>query len=425
MSGGTVGRVVRQARFHRVAWTGTLAAIALSVAVCAIVLSLASTLTSAGEQQLRAAEAGTDAVVRGAVLAESEGGPGESSTLRASLDVALVDQIRQLDGVAAASGDIEQFARLVVDGQLVEPPNVTTFVGRSWIADPELAEFSLDAGRAPDGGGEVVIDRATADHAGVELGERIGVLYGSGVIPADVVGIAGFGDVDRAPGTSTVLFDESQLADSLGRFDRILVRADGVSAEVLVAELAELDAVAAASAEVVTGADSTAERVGALRGAQVLVRGVLTGAAVLAVAVGALVVASTITITMAQRRRELALARLVGSERRQIVTAVLGEVGLVAALGAGLGVLASMLTFVPATSVLRSLGVDVPADVSGPGVVSPTIAGIVGVLAAVLGSLRPVVSRAQAEAGSALRAPTTAHPALLAPSRDRYARPAP
>ncbi|MCL9795173.1 FtsX-like permease family protein, partial [Frankia sp. AgKG'84/4] len=59
------------------------------------------------------------------------------------------------------------------------------------------------------------------------------------------------------------------------------------------------------------------------------------------------IVSSTFAFTVAQRRRELALLRLVGASRRQLRTLLFGEALLLGLVGSGIGVLAGrpMMTF--------------------------------------------------------------------------------
>ncbi|WP_410566276.1 FtsX-like permease family protein [Amycolatopsis sp. cmx-4-61] len=93
-----------------------------------------------------------------------------------------------------------------------------------------------------------------------------------------------------------------------------------------------------------------------------------TGVALMGVTLGfgaflaVFVIASTFAFTVAQRRRDLALLRLVGGSRRQLRRVLTGEavlLGTVGGMPAGLGVLAAQ------TRMLRDLGF-VPADFAAP-----------------------------------------------------------
>lgn len=371
-----------------------------SVAMTATVLNLASTLTSVGERDIRAAQAGEYAVVRGLPIVQEEGGPGESSVLRSPLDVAVLDRVAAVDGVDAATGEVERFAQLVVDGELVVSDDVASHVGRAWIGDAGLAPFALDSGRAPSGGGEIVVDVATARAAGVDVGDRVGVLYGTGIVEADVVGFATYGEAARQPGTATLFFDPAVIEEAVGQYDSVVARSDtrsgGEVAELLSNELGP-------GVEVVAGGAVTDEIVDAYNGSQLLVRGILVGAAFLAVVMGALVVAGTVAITIAQRRRDLALLRLVGGDRRQVFTSVLTEVGVVAVLSTAVGLAVSVLAARPATGVLRGLGIDIPDGAGRPSPAILSLVAVIGVVASLVAAVRPARAAASTPPVESLR----------------------
>jgi putative ABC transport system permease protein len=371
-----------------------------SVAMTATVLNLASTLTSAGERDIRAALAGEYAVVRGLPIVQEEGGPGESSVLRDPLDVSMLDRVAAVDAVDAAAGEVARFAQLVVGGELVVPEDVASHVGRAWIVDDRLAPFSLVAGRPPSGGGEVVVDVATARAAGVAVGDRVGVLYGTGIVEADVVGLATYGEANRQPATATLFFDPSVIEEAVGQYDAVVARSDTRSgrevAEVLAEELG-------AGVEVLVGSAATDEAVDAYNGSQLLVRGILAGAALLAIVMGALVVAGTVAITIAQRRRDLALLRLVGGDRRQVFASVLAEVGVVAIVGTAGGLAVSVLAARPAAWVLGRVGIVIPDGAGRPSPAILLLVGVIGVAASLVAAVRPARAAASTPPVESLR----------------------
>jgi putative ABC transport system permease protein len=398
--GRFVGRALTQVRFDRARWVGTALTIMLSVAITATVVGLAATLTSAGEREIRAARNGAHVVVRGLTIAAEEGAPGETSVLRTTLGTDVLDRVAAVGGVDAAAGDVERFAQLVVDGELFVDEDVSAHVGRAWFDDADLAQFVLVDGRPPRGGGEIVIDRAMATASGVAPGDRVGVLYGTGIIDADVVGIATFGSADRQPGTATLLFDPEVIEEAVGQYDSVVARSGSRSEQELATVIGDElgDGV-----EVLAGSAATDEAVETFNTSQLLVRGILLGAAVLATVTGALVVASTITITIAQRRRDLALLRLVGGERRQVFGSVLTEVGLVSLASVGLGLLLSVLAARPTSAVLRQVGIDLSADAGAPSVPVLALSALVGVAASLAAAIRPALAAASTPPVESLR----------------------
>ena len=61
-------------------------------------------------------------------------------------------------------------------------------------------------GSAPASAGEVALDRATADDAGVQVGDEVDLATPVGAASATVVGTTEFGDAASADGGGTVFF---------------------------------------------------------------------------------------------------------------------------------------------------------------------------------------------------------------------------
>ena len=158
-----------------------------------------------------------------------------------------------------------------------------------------------------------------------------------------LTGIARFGDVDSLGGATIALFDVAtarQVLDKPG-FDAVAVAAkDGVSQERLI------DAIALTlpdTAEVRTGSEQAAQDGEGVGEFVTFIRYFLLGFGGIALFVGAFVIFNTLSITVAQRTKELATLRTLGASRRQVLRSVILEgavLGVVAsAVGLGLGVL--------------------------------------------------------------------------------------
>jgi putative ABC transport system permease protein len=107
--------------------------------------------------------AGTDAYVRGASVIESDFGDQ-----RPRVDAALVDTVRGVDGVAAASGSIQGYTQIIdTEGSpSATPGNGAPTYGGNWIPVDELNPFVIVDGAPPASDDEVVIDKASADDTG-------------------------------------------------------------------------------------------------------------------------------------------------------------------------------------------------------------------------------------------------------------------
>ncbi len=124
------------------------------------------------------------------------------------MPASLVDVVREVDGVEAAEGGVGGYAQLVdLDGE----PLTTTgapFLGVSWGHEDALRPVTLDTGRAPDGLGEVAIDRGTAEDYGFTVGDHTTVLLANGTQPeVEIVGIFTFGEANNLLGARLTAFD--------------------------------------------------------------------------------------------------------------------------------------------------------------------------------------------------------------------------
>ena len=111
--------------------------------------------------------------------------------------------------------------------------------------------------------------------------------------------------------------------------------------------------------------------------------------AAIALFVGGFTIFNTLSITVGQRTRELALLRLVGAGRRQVFGSVLGEAaftGLIASLiGLGLGVVAAL----GLKALLKAFGITLPAAPLVFQARTPIVAIAVGVGVTVLSAIVP------------------------------------
>ena len=189
-----------------------------------------------------------------------------------------------------------------------------------------------------------MIDKNAADKYHFSVGDRTKVAVDAGVFPVKIVGVARYGNVDSLGGATFAVFDVKtaqrlfRLGDS---FTAISVEAKrGVAATRLVSELRKI---APATAQVRTGADQATKDEKDVAGFIKYIRYFLVGFGMVALFVGAFVIFNTLSITVAQRTRELATLRTLGASRRQVLRSVVLEafvIGLFASLvglAAGIG----------------------------------------------------------------------------------------
>ena len=174
------------------------------------------------------------------------------------------------------------------------------------------------------------------------MGDVIGASVQGPIRRYTITGIAKFGSVDSLGGATVAVFDTKTAQQLLGKdgYDLIAVSAKpGVSPDSLVREIKPL---LPARTEVQTGAEQAKAAAKDIAEFTKFIQYFLLAFGAVALFVGAFVIFNTLSITIAQRTRELATLRTLGASRRQVRRSVLLEgfvIGVVAsALGLALGV---------------------------------------------------------------------------------------
>jgi putative ABC transport system permease protein len=350
----------------------------------------------------------TDVEVRGTSLFEGDGG-----TTRAPVPASVLDAVREVEGVEAATGDVFGYAQLVgKDGKAYSTNGPPTF-GQNYDDDPRVSPYTLRQGEAPAGAGEVAIDARTAEQTGYAVGDEVPVLLPTGQQSFTLSGVFGFGETDNLGGASIAAF-EQETAEALFAPDGDLASVRvAAQAGVDPAELRERVAdVLPADVEALTGTESSAEQADEVKGFFGFFQTFLLVFAGIALFVGAFLIFNTFSILVAQRSRELALLRALGASRRQVTASVLVEavvVGLVASLiGLGLGVVVAK----GLQALINSFGGALP---SGALVIAPrtvVVSVVTGVVVTLLAALLPARRAARVPPVAAMRetaAPERSH----------------
>jgi putative ABC transport system permease protein len=259
---------------------------------------------------------------------------------RVPLAAEAVGTIAAVPGVGRAVGDVSVPVDLVsVRGSAV---------GHGW-SSAALTPFSLREGNAPSRAEEVVLDAELAQRVGVGVGDRIDLAVGASPAKYIVSGITAPPGADRLGGQPVLFFSDHQARLLSGRPDQVdtigVLARPGTDPDALAEQIRS--ALSGTEITTYTGVDRGDVEfldVGEARARLI----VLTlGFAATAIMIVLLVVASTLTLSIQQRRREFALLRAVGASRRQIHRMAGAEVLLVAGsaaiFGAGPGVAVASL----------------------------------------------------------------------------------
>ena len=320
-------------------------AVVLGVAMIAGSLVLTDTIRAAFTGIYQEATAGTDAVVSGKSVVES-------SLNDATIPESLVAKVRAVDGVKAAGAGVSSDvgARLTRhDGSLVGTGDNPSLAIGFAPADARFSPLKLSSGRWASGPSEVVLDAASAKDLKYTLGETIKIVGEKTSGTFTVVGTATIGGSTSIGGATVAAFDlptAQRLIGQEGRIDQIGVTAEtGVTPETLVSRIAP---VLPQSAQVLTSEDQQAVEIKDVDEALGFIRSFLLAFAGIALFVGGFVIFNAMSITVAQRTRELATMRLIGASARQIRRSVVAE-------GFILGTIASLVGLVCSRYVIRWL----------------------------------------------------------------------
>ena len=341
----------------------TTLAIVLGVALVSGALTLTDTQRRAADALSSASYDGTAAVVS-AKTAFTTDASQDWSLQRPTIDASMLERVRDVPGVGVAVGDVtDQNARMI--GEDGKPVGDGPYFGVGFdAASPgaeQLSPFKLRDGRWAAGGSEVVIDQKTAEDQGWGLGDRVKIAGRGEAQPFEVVGIASFGEVKSLGTATAAVFDlptAQTLFDKGDGYDAVLVGAEQGTggAQVRTALERELGA----SATVRTAADDDRFTFDGLSMFIDIIRTVLLAFGIVAVIVGALTIVNSLSITIAQRTRELGLLRLVGASRRQVMRSVIVEAAGIGLLGSIAGLGLGYLIALGLKSLFVSLGLDLP-----------------------------------------------------------------
>lgn len=278
------------------------------------------------------------------------------------MPMSVLPAVADLPGVAASEGSVSGFAQLVDKHDKAITTNGAPTIGASYGHVPEISGFSLAAGHAPHGPGQVVIDKGTADKYGFNVGDPIEILFQGPPERFTVVGIVKFGKADGLGGATVAEFDlpvAQQLLNRVGVFDAVnLLAQPGVSPATLQATVSKH---LPPGYQTVTGAQLAKENADQVNKNLSVVTDFLLVFALVSLFVGSFIILNTFSILVAQRTRELALFRALGARRRQVLFATMIEAAAVGLVAAVLGVGVGALLAIGLQDIFKAVGATIPS----------------------------------------------------------------
>ena len=381
----------------------TALAIVLGVSMISGTYVLTDTITAAFTNVVSDSYSNSDAVISGKVAfkntnsntAETPAFPASVlRTVKARPDVsaaagAVGDQVKLLDrnGKVISTGGGEAIAASV------DPP-----------ADARFNPLNLVAGKWPVGNGQIAIDKRTSEQEHYAVGDSIGVAADEGALQFEITGIATFASSSSIGASTIAIFDlptAQQLFGKVGKFDVIQVAArPGVTPEKLVRQIRPL---LPTTAEVQTSEAKTQDAVDDVNSALGIFQKVLLAFGLIALFVGAFVIANTLSITIAQRVREFATLRTIGGSRRQVLKSVLLEALVIGLLASVLGLFLGLAIAKGLDALFAAIGVNFPKTGTVFATRTIVVSILVGVIVTLVASLRPAIKATRVPPIAAVR----------------------
>ncbi len=381
---------------HRLRFALTALAVCLGVTLVAGTLVLSASITRTFDAIIEQTTAGTDVQVRGAEL-DTTGFDGTKQ--REPLPLTLESKIQAVDGVARVSSDVGGTAILVgKDGTAARNGGAPNLGFAYTGEDPSVKMYQ---GRGPEKKGEVAVDESTLELADLKVGDTTRALIQNDPQDVTITGVFTYGS--SLAGATLVLLDEKTAIATWAPDGKVssftIGAADGVSDQTLRDRIA---AVVPSGTEVVTGDVVYQEQKDSFGTAIGFITTFLLVFALVAVFVGAFIIANTFSMLVAQRTRELALLRAVGASRGQVLRVVLGEALILGLTGSVIGIGLGVLLAAGLQAAVRSFGLEVTHDL--PVSVSTIAISLgIGVVVTMLSAIFPALRAARVPPIAALR----------------------
>jgi putative ABC transport system permease protein len=389
----------------------TALAIVLGVAMVSGTLVLTDSIQKAFNFINTEVRAGSDVVVSGKSAFDLSSGQGSFAP---TIPSSLLTTLRGLPDVQEAQGSVSDTSTsLVLNGKAIVfggSPNL----GFSVIGGSPFNPLTLVSGSWPHGR-QVVIDSSTASKKHLAVGDPIGVQTVGPVEPFRISGTVRLGSSSTIGGATLAGFDletAQRLFAKGDRFDEIaLAGKPGVTPTAL---LKQVEAVLPPDAQARTGEQQAAKDASDTDSFISFLRDFLLAFAGVALFVGSFVIANSLSITIAQRTRELATLRTLGANRRQVLNSifvesiVMGVLASIVGLFLGLGLAKGLFW------LFDKVGFTLPNSGIVFGTKTIVISLVVGIGVTILASMRPAFRATRVEPIAAVREGATLPPSRFA-----------
>ena len=330
------------------------------------------------------------------------------------MPASLLPKVRALPSVAEASGGISDSAQLVGrNGKVISSGGAPGLAFSYSPAGQHFNPLTLTSGRFPTSSDEVAIDASTASKHNYKVGDVIGIVARGPVERFRISGTVQIGGVSSLGGATMSVFTlpkAQQLFNKEGQYDTISVAAKhGYSPQQVVNQIKPL---LGPSAQVRTGQAQAQQATKDTSGFLNIFQYFLLAFGGIALFVGSFVIANTLSITIAQRTRELATLRTLGASRRQVLRSVLLEAFAIGTFASIVGLFLGLLLAKALNSLLVSFGINLPQAATVFKTRTIVISLLVGIIITMIAAVRPALRATRVAPIAAAR-----EGALVPPSR--------
>jgi putative ABC transport system permease protein len=391
----------------------TALAIVLGVAMISGTYVLTDSIDQAFDRIFTEIRKGSSAIITGESAFDLSDGSGVSAP---TFDETLLGQVRALPDVGEAEGSVDSDATQFIgdDGKAVVyggAPNLGFSIANG---GSRFNPLTLVEGAWP-GTNEVVVDQGTAGKEDFSVGQVVQVQSEGPIERLKISGIVQFSSGLSLGGATLAGFDlptAQRLMKKVGRLDEIAVSAKpGVSENALASEIGAIlppgTQVKTAEEQARADAEETSQFITFLQGFLLAFGGI-------ALFVGAFVIANSLSITIAQRTRELATLRIVGASRRQILRSIIAESLVLGVVASVVGLFVGLLLARGLFRLFDAVGFTLP----NTGLVflprTAVVALAAGILVTLFASLRPAIRATRVPPVAAVREGATLPPGRFA-----------
>jgi putative ABC transport system permease protein len=381
----------------------TALAIVLGISMISGTYILTDTINAAFTKVLDSSYKNADAVISGKVAFENNNSDTETTP---AFSDSVLTRVKQLPDTAAAAGAVTDQLKLINrDGKVISTEGGEAIA--TSVDPPDDERFNplkLVSGKWPVGNGQIAIDQRTSEKKHFAVGDSIGVASDDGVQNFEITGVAKYADSSSIGASTIAIFDvptAQQLFHKVGQLDEIQVAAkSGVSPEKLVSEI---QPVLPEAAKVKTAEAQTQENIDDINKATGIFQKVLLAFGIIALFVGAFVIANTLSITIAQRVREFATLRTIGGSRRQVLRTVMLEALVVGLTASILGLFLGLGIAKGLNALFAAIGLEFPKNSMVLATRTIVVSIVVGVVVTLLASLRPAIKATRVPPIAAVR----------------------